>query len=76
MLSRVEATAPPALASTDGSGISITKLREVSHGVTVSRLHSGEFAIAAHDGDHRVLIDVSAHELREFATRLLQATER
>lgn len=53
------------------SSVSVVKERTVSNGVTVSRLKSGEFALSVHDGDRRAIIELSADELREFATRLV-----
>lgn len=70
MLSRVD-IAPSATAAT-ALPVSIVKVREVSNGVSVSRLHSGGFALSVHDGDRHAVVDVTGDELRDFARRLLQ----
>jgi DNA gyrase inhibitor GyrI len=54
----------------DDASVSIVRTHQVSNGVTVSRLRSGEFAVAVHDGDLRAIVDVTADELRDFAARL------
>jgi len=52
------------------SCVSATKTRAVSNGVSVSRLKSGAFAIAVHDGDERAIVELTADEMRDFAARL------
>jgi len=68
MLSTVDIA--PSAAAAAALPVSIVRVREVSNGVTVSRLVSGDYAIAAHDGDRRVIVTATAEELREFARGL------
>ena len=69
MLSTVDI---PASVNASDSCVSATKQRSISNGVSVSRLKSGAFAIAVHDGDRRAIVELSAAELRDFAARLLR----
>ena len=45
---------------------SITKMRQVSNGVSLCRLTSGAFALAVHDGGTRAIVELSDEELRRF----------
>ena len=54
---------------------SITKPHMVSVGVTVSRLHSGLFALCAHDGEKRVIVTLTHHECRNLAHQMQQLTK-
>ena len=49
---------------------SITKTKVVSTGVTVSPLHDGRFAVAAHEGDKRVVVCLEAEEFRSLVEQL------
>lgn len=49
---------------------SITKPKTVSTGITVCRLRAGGFALSAHDGDVRVIVELTDHDLRQFASQM------
>ena len=70
MLSTADMVPPEAVNERD-SCVSVVKVRQVSNGVTVSHLQSGEFALSAHDGEHRAIVQMTGEELRDFAKRLL-----
>jgi DNA gyrase inhibitor GyrI len=46
-----------------GSCAAVTKERTISNGVSVSRLNSGNFAVAVHDGERRVIVELTPGEL-------------
>jgi hypothetical protein len=54
--------------SASDQSVSCVKLKAVSTGITVSRLASGTFAISAHEGEHRTIVELSRDELRAFAS--------
>ncbi len=53
----------------------ITKLKMVSSGVTISRLHSGQFALSAHSDDKRVIVDLSDDECRDLVRQLREMVD-
>ena len=56
----------------DTPHVSVTKLRQVSTGVTVSRLDTGRIVLSAHKDHRRVLVELSKEECRTFANRILE----
>jgi len=58
------------------TSVSVTTGRFISNGVTVSRLTSGNFAVAVHEGDRRAIVDLTPGELSgllEHITRLISS---
>jgi hypothetical protein len=51
------------------SPVSVLKLRQVSNGVSLCRLNSGEVALSVHRGDDIAVIDLSVDELADFLAR-------
>ncbi len=74
MLSSVDKAVSPRNV-VERQSVSITKARIVSTGVTISRLKSGRFAISAHDGNRRVIVELSDAEAQHFARELQALVE-
>jgi hypothetical protein len=56
------------------SSAAIAKQRAISNGVSVSRLNSGNYAVAVHDGDRRAIVELTPAEMADFMDQLARIT--
>ena len=63
MLAKVDTVKPPKI-NNEINHLSFTKLKEVSNGITVSKLFSGQLVISVHEGNQRVLIEIHQGDAR------------
>lgn len=52
------------------SYVQIVTVRQVSCSVVVSRLNSGDYAMAVRNDDSRVILHLTPEEMRDFSARL------
>ena len=52
------------------AAVALGKDRRISTGVSVSRLATGAYAVSAHAGDRRVIVELTPAELADLAAQI------
>ena len=46
-------------------------LKQISNGVTICRLHNGNYVLSAHEGGNRVLVEMTDEDYHVFAQKVI-----